>query len=190
MTLDPETRFALLVYDIPSNIKLRNPSMLLRRWGARINLSCWVLPMGNLALLPLKEWVEKGATVEVVEFGEHEREKVVALARRAIMRDIEETRGFIEAVIENVRKRLKAAMDLPLGSQERIEAVKLVENYQYAALWRAKAIADAAEEAALHFDISGDVDSLADALRAGIKAKSALFYTLKTEATTGLVGSA
>jgi hypothetical protein len=178
MTLDANEKFALLVYDIPAKSKLRNPSMLLRRWGARVNLSCWVLPTRNLALLPLKEWEEHGATVEVVEFDESERDKVIALAKKSITRDVEGMRSFVEASVNEVRKRLKFATSLASGSNDRDAALKAAEKYAYTALWRAKGIADAAEEAALHFDLTGDVSSLVESLRGTVKAKSAVFFSM------------
>ncbi len=188
--LQSNTRYALLIYDIPANLRLGNLSMLLRRFGARINLSCWVLPLKNLALVPIKMWVEKGAKVEVVEFDEHESEKVIALARRAIQNDLEQTRGFVEGSVSKVRARFADTMTLGTNTQERIEAQKKAEGYSYAVLYRAKAIADAAEEAALHFDLTGDVAELVEALRRSIKAKSTLFFHLQREARTGTQGPA
>lgn len=178
----PNTKFALLVYDIPADSKLRNPSMLLRRWGARINLSCWVLPTKNLALIPMKDWIEKGATVEVVEFEEHEREKVVALARRAIQRDVEEMSSFVENAVREVRRRCSLVERHPSGSAEREEVLERAEKYAYTALWRAKGIADAAEEAALHFALTADIEQIVEALRHSIKAKSASFFSIVSDA--------
>jgi hypothetical protein len=180
--LEAGTRYALLVYDIPSKVYIPNPSALLRRWGARVNKSCWVLPTANVALVPLKEWVEKGAIVEVVEFGEHEVEKVVAIARRAITGEVESMQRFVGTLVAKVRARFAKASALPTGSPERAEAMKDADQYVYAALYRAKGVADAAEEAALHFAITGEVAALVEALRKSIKAQSATFYAIKQKA--------
>jgi hypothetical protein len=174
------TNYALLVYDIPTKMKF-NPSMLLRRWGFRINLSCWVLPLKNVALVPMAEWVERGATVEVVEFSEHERTKVVDLARKALYREINGTRTMVDKSVLVVRKRYNAAKSFASGTPEREKAAKFAERLAYTSLYRAKALADAAEECALHFDLTGDVVELLTGLRAAIKAHSALFFNMQQE---------
>jgi hypothetical protein len=160
-----------------------NPSMFLRRLGFRWNKSVWVLPMKHVALVPLKEWTEKGAKPGVVEFAEHEEEKVVALAKQYMTKDLDETRAFVDAVVAEVRKRLDAAKALGTGTPEREKHLKETKAYAYASLYRAKQIADAVEEGALHFDITGDIGALSDALRQSIKAKSAMFFAMQNEAS-------
>ena len=182
MTTDPAVRYALLVYDIPEASGLSNPSGLMRRFAVRINLSCWVLPLKNLPLLPVREWVEKGASVEVVEFDEGEREKVVALARRALQREVEEMRRTVEASVAKVRERYAGVKALGTGTTERSEALDRAGHYAYLIGYRAKALADAAEECALHFDLTGDVAPLVGALRKTIKAKAAIFFDLYRDA--------
>lgn len=182
MNLTPDTRFALLVYDIPSASKLRNPSDLLRRFGARINLSCWVLPTKNLALLPIKEWEEKDATVEIVEFEEHEREKVLALARRSIARDVDEMQAYVDRTVAEVRRRFARVRGLATGSEERDEAFARAKQFAYVAVYRAKNTADAAEEASLHFALTGEVAPMVAALRKSTKGRAALFFALEQEA--------
>lgn len=183
--IEEGTRYALLVYDIPSDSKLRNPSDLIRRWGARINLSCWVLPLKCLVHLPLKEWEEAGATVEIVEFDEHEREKVIALARRAISRDLDSMLAYLGRTVAEVRKRFEFVGGLATGSDERDEAFQRAKQYGYAALYRAKGSADAAEEAALSFQLTGDLAGLVAGLRQAIKAHAATFYALEQRAQSG-----
>lgn len=182
MTLSPNERFVLLIYDIPQTSKLRNPSGLLRRFAARINLSCWVAPLKNVALLPLKEWIESGAIVEVVQFDENEREKVIDLARRAIIRDVEEMREYVNVHVRSVRKKFDAVSNLASGSDDREKAWKKAEHFAYLGLYRAKKLAEAAEEAALHFDLTGDVASVVEALRGTIKARAAIYFSLSRKA--------
>jgi predicted nucleotidyltransferase component of viral defense system len=141
-----------------------------------------VLPTKNIALVPLAEWVNSGATVEIVEFEEHEREKIVALARRAILRDLTEMTAFVEGAIDEVRSRCSFVERHPTGSAERDAALERAEKYAYTALWRAKRTADAAEEASLHFALTADIASAVDALRLGIKARSAAFFALTDDA--------
>lgn len=182
MTTNPGVRYALLVYDIPEASGLSNPSGLMRRFAVRINLSCWVLPLKNLPLLPVREWLSKGASVEVVEFDEGEREKVVALARRALQREVEEMRKTVEESVAKVRAKYVAVKGLAAGTTERGEALDKAGHYAYLIGYRAKALADAAEECALHFDLTGEVAPLVEALRKTIRAKSALFFDLYRDA--------
>lgn len=177
-TPDPQQRYALLYYYIPKTSKLGNPSGLLRRWGIRVDLSVWIVPMKNLPLIPMKEWIDKGAVADVVEFGEHEREKCLSIARRTLQNDVEKMRLTVEKSVAKVRRRFDSLRSIPVGTPERDEAQKSAEHFAYLTLYRAKAIADSAEECALHFDLTGDVAPLVDALRRTIKAKSALYFSL------------
>jgi hypothetical protein len=177
-------RFCLLYYKIPSTVRL-NPAPLLHRFAASIDGSVWFMPTSNLALIPVKDWLEKGAAVvEVFEFDESQNEKVIANARRAISENVDGMRSFVEKLVGNVRTRYAKAKGLATGSQEQLDAFKEADQYAYASLYRAKGVADAAEECALHFDITGDVAALVDGLRKSIKAKSALFFSMKNERST------
>ena len=177
-------RFCLLYYRIPTNVKL-NPAPLMHRFGASIDGSVWFMPTKNLPLIPVKEWLEKGATVvRTYEFDETESEKVIADARSAITERVDAMRDFVDKLVAEVRDRYAKAKLHPTGSQEQLDAYKAAEQYAYAALYRAKTTADAAEECALHFDITGDVAALVDALRKSIKAKSTLFFSMKGERST------
>lgn len=181
MTLAPNTRFALLYYKIPTGV-MRNPASMLRRFGVTVDGSVWILPVKNIVLIPIKKWRELGVTAEVVEFNESELPKVIAIARRAISNDLDSMRAHVEKSVAEVRKRFKAVDACPTGSTERDEARKHAEHFAYVVLYRAKGIADAAEECALHFDLTGDVEPLVDGLRRTIKAKAAIFYGMQEQA--------
>src|SRR5262245_60722662 len=98
----------LAVYDIPENLKIRNPSGTLRRYGFRVNLSCWVFPAGNVPTDVLESLSIQGATVHVVEFAEQAQEKVLELARQELKKHCKKLVEYVEKKCASLRLLLNA----------------------------------------------------------------------------------
>jgi hypothetical protein len=86
----------LLIYDIPEEVQpghepIENPSGLLRRIAVRVNLSCWVIPEGNIPYTVLHHMQENGATWHVVKFDVDETPKLLQMCISAIRSDIRNT---------------------------------------------------------------------------------------------------
>ena len=163
-------RASLLMYDIPSRSGLGNPSAMLWRFGARVNLSCWVVPERNVPLIPVKMWREKGARVEFVRFDERDWPTILRLAQEALVREITDMREGLEQGEADVRRRIEAVES---GNAEQL---KKASSYAYNQVRRAKTLAVSARECALAFYLMGEVEHLIDGLRKTIKAKDALYY--------------
>src|SRR5438552_1177899 len=82
-----DLRACLLIYDIPERSAVANPSRFLRRLAVRVNLSCWVIPEGDVPYARLNEMATGGATWHVVRFDAAEAGKLVAMAAAAIRRE-------------------------------------------------------------------------------------------------------
>lgn len=80
---------SLLIYDIPENAGIKNPSWELRRWAFRINLSCWVIRTADIPYGLLGRMQKKGATWHAVKFDAGEDEKLVAMAVDAINSELQ-----------------------------------------------------------------------------------------------------
>jgi len=78
----------LLIYDIPERSTVANPSGRLRSVAVRVNLSCWVIREGDIPYALLNEMAAGGATWHVVRFDASEGQKLIEMAREALIRDI------------------------------------------------------------------------------------------------------
>lgn len=164
------TRAHLLVYDIPQSAKMGNPSSMLWRFGARINLSCWIVPDRNVAMLPISTWKEKGAKVELVRFDERDADTIIRLARHALLSEIGRIREALEKQTEDVRRGLEGVAS---GDEE---GLRKASGYASIVIRRAKKAVEHAQECALTFDLLGDCGAVIDGMRDIIRAKDTLFY--------------
>ena len=171
-------RAHLLVYDIPSG-KMANPSAMLWRFGARINLSCWVIPDSRVPMLPLDKWAEKGVRAELVRFDERDGDTILRLARTALLEEV----GRWREVLDSAQKKVREECDkvTGVGDAQRQQAKKAGSLASFH-LQRAKKFAVAAQECALGFDLMGDVALVVDGLREVIKANEELFYGMVKKA--------
>ena len=83
-----DLRASLLIYDIPERSGVANPSGFLRRMAVRVNLSCWVIPEGDIPYHRLHAMATGGATWHVVRFDAAEAWKLVGMAAAAIRREL------------------------------------------------------------------------------------------------------
>jgi hypothetical protein len=154
----------LCVYDIPQNLKIRNPSVLFRRSGVRVNLSAWIFPQGCVPTETIETLRTEGATVHLVEFSEQAQDKVLSLAR-------DEVRRHARKVSDYVRDRcgkIRTSIAVLQAAQPILDIEKTVER-QYrkwrGILSRARRELIAAEQCALGFGITRDVQEATDGLK-------------------------
>lgn len=113
----------MLFYDIPTKSKFPNPSWQLWRIGARINLSCWVVPKANIPYNLIGRIVEAGGVVHTIPFAAAAAEKLLDLIAESLQRETADvlerteasmvhaiekdgaTRRETDKGIENARKR-------------------------------------------------------------------------------------
>lgn len=169
-TTNSATRAHLLVYDIPTGAKLRNVSQFLWRIGARINLSCWIVPDKNVPLVPIAEWRAAGAVVEIVRFDERDGDQIIRLATQGLLGELQEIRNRLDAGIASVRDRLGRASAADESELNKLGA------YRSGCLRNAKRSLVAAQECAATFDIMGEAGVLLDGLRDCIKAHDEISY--------------
>jgi hypothetical protein len=79
---------SLVVYDIPENSGVENPSRRFRRIGVRVNLSVWVIPNHLIPYALLNTMAENKVTWHAVEFSTAESEKLIRIARQSLERDV------------------------------------------------------------------------------------------------------
>lgn len=164
-------RAHLLVYDIPARTKVANPSSFLWRFGARINLSCWVIPDRNVAMLPIAMWKERGCTVELVRFDERDGATIIRLARESLAKELGDLRAKLEEQTGTIRGMMPAPGTIPNEEQ-----FKKVGDTASRSLRSAKKFLASAEECAVTFDLMGDIKPLLDGLHQSVRAKNELYY--------------
>lgn len=152
----------LLIYDIPERSKVGNPSNRLRSMAVRVNLSCWVIREGDIPYVLLNDMAAGGATWHVVRFDAGESEKLVGMAREALIRDIR------EALRRANRSAAVAAQPIEAGENTANTRAAFVERVRPLVRRMNRLLADA-RKAAERFGIdpaSVSVDDAAAAVRA------------------------
>jgi hypothetical protein len=159
------TECVLCVYDIADSLKLPNPSGHFRRFGFRLNLSCWVFKANNVPTDAIDNLRKQGANVELVEFAEKSNDKILALARAALQKHAKDlvkmVRERCEVAKSVVEKITNAVMD---PTVKREVATKWYKKWR-AVLSKGRRELIVAETCAFSFDISRDVDDAFNGLK-------------------------
>lgn len=169
-------RAHLFLYDIPTNSKYPNPSGLLWRLGIRANLSVWVIPDRNVVRLPIEEMKRAGARVELVRFDERDGETILRLARESIAKEVNGLRDSLKLAVQLAEDKYKG---VATGDEA---GIKKVHGYGYRYLRQSKQFLVAAQEAALAFDLMGDLNDLFNGFRACIQTEEASIFAMRDKA--------
>lgn len=78
-------------YDIPVNARIQNPTRRLRRIGARLNFSVWILPESSIPYGLIDRLHQVGANTQLVRFDPSEADKLLEMAKAAIEKEIQTT---------------------------------------------------------------------------------------------------
>lgn len=156
----------LLIYDIPEASRVPNPSGFLRRMAVRINLSCWVVPEGDIPYARLNEMAAGGASWHVVRFDAAEAGKLVAMAAAAIRRELR------DALRRAKRSAARAAAALESGKS----SVGKYTEQARAQVSRVKRLMRDLKQAAERFEIAPESLPLTQAAR-GVDAIQAAMHT-------------
>lgn len=103
---------SLLIYDIPENAKVPNPSSRLRRVAVRVNLSCWVIPNHSIPYMLLDNIRAKGGVWHVVKFDASEAGKLLEMVTDQLRRDV---RKAVESCGQSVMAAEDKADDIAEG---------------------------------------------------------------------------
>jgi hypothetical protein len=152
---------AMLTYDIPSSVKMPNPSHLLGALGMfRVNYSVWVGTLTAISRVPIEKWNARGVSTNVVRFEKEEWERVRALAERSLAQDLEGLREYLQ-------KNVARAQGL-FAQAEAEQSVKLTGKARgtlAAVLREAERRVRVAEASLLMFDLCNSRDDLLTAFR-------------------------
>lgn len=175
-------RFVCYSYDIPKNIpsdEYPEPSVTLRRFAAHLQQSVWIMPEAMLCRAQelTEDILRVGGNVDVFDFDERGHEKLLRKARACLQAEAERIRKYVEASVVKTHERLDNAQRMMS-----INATNDAIRFQQTALNRAlRELADA-EECAVAFDLSGDVEELIRATRSMIEARASAFVAEKDAA--------
>jgi hypothetical protein len=169
-------RAHLFYYDIPTHSKYPNPSSALWRLGVRVNLSVWMVPDINVPRLPLKEMQAAGAKVELVRFDERDGETILRLAKEALTREVMGLRDGLRLSIQLTEQKYEG-----VATQDE-DGIKKAHGHGYRYVRQSKQFLDASKEAALAFDLLGDLQELFNGFRDVIVAEERTLYYLRDKA--------
>lgn len=153
----------LAVYDIPQSLKVKNPSGVFRRYGVRVNLSCWVFPSGLVPTEHIAELTSKGVTVHLVEFAEQAQEKVLELAKAELKRHAKAVAKYVKERCEQTHARMEMFSACPAGQAD--EHADQEYRKWRTVLSRARRELIAAEQCSLGFGVTRDVSEAFDGLK-------------------------
>jgi hypothetical protein len=159
-------RACLVIYDIPERSTVRNPSKRFRRCGARVNLSCWVIPEANIPWNTLQGIEEGGGNWHVVRFADEESEKLVQMAEKAILADL-------ERAIRSMEKSLTRAQERLNSDGEDAYDLKTYEGRMKSVLQSTRKTIDALQVAATNFELDFGSNLLAARLAIDSSEKAA-----------------
>lgn len=158
---------SLLIYDIPSAVKVQNPTRTLRRIGFRPNQSCWVLRSDDVPWLYLDELKHRGVIWHCVPFAVEAGEVLCRMAVEYLTKDVQRLQANLKRSISSAEKAYSEGEDLH-RYQKRTRA----------ALKRAETALEDARRAARNFGVELDSQSpgaCLDALRADNERKIAAY---------------
>ncbi len=156
----------LCCYDIPESLKVKNPSGVFRRYGVRINLSAWVFPAGLVPTEHIAELTEKGVTVHLVEFAEKAQEKVLELARSELRQHAKKVAKYVKERCDKINQEFQRDEILKGTMGETPEQHKEARYRKWrTVLSRARRELIAAEQCALGFGVTRDVEEATDGLK-------------------------
>ena len=169
----------LLCYDVPQAARLeRQPCSIMWAYGARINLSAWIVPEANLPRLPLDEWRTAGVKFRLVRFDESEADTILGLAREALLGEVGARYKALKDGHEMVENGYQAAR----AASGNVETLRKADCIAYRHLNRARKALEDCAECALAFGLDGEYHHVADELRKLVKAREALYFQWGREA--------
>lgn len=165
------TKACLVVYDIPTGAKVSSPGHKFRKIGVRINLSCWVVPTHLVPFDYLNELEARGSKTAVVNFDEDEAEKILSLAKEALIKEV----NFIQSsFVDSCGRAQRMIAAAGMSAEER------QDRQLNSSLARAKRRLGFAQEAALAFDLLGDVQELINGTQKAIGAQFEASFARQT----------
>jgi hypothetical protein len=142
-----------------------------RRIGVRINLSCWVVPQQRVPWDYLKEIESFGSKTAVVRFDEDEAASILKLAREALCKELDFIRSSFSASCARAQVMVSAA---GMSAEERQD--KQLND----SLKKAQRLLGWAQDAALAFDLLGDVQELFNGTQKAIAAQFEASFAKQT----------
>lgn len=155
----------LIVYDVPSTVKC-DPCRRLRRCGARINLSAWIVPEANVPWDYLNDIRAAGVSWHCVRFSTDEEAKIRDIAGQSLRDELRRIRAGMERSVELAASRLEMIDDLDA------EAIEKHRKRRRAIVGRARRLLRHTQEALVVFGLLDDLESPLAALRDAIAAEN------------------
>lgn len=177
LTVGREKRYVGLHYDIHGRA-VGDPCATLHRYAIRWTESVWIVPTACLPLLERElfaEWNANGVTWGTLEFDLSQQSLIRDLAKKDIDGWTVEIHTGVINTIADADRQLQEALETAGTWQERERKTKYRDARIKARIKDAGAKLNAAIEAAMRFDCTGETEDAIAALRQGLAAANAAF---------------
>lgn len=200
-TQEANVTSVMLVYDIPSDSKMGNPSWFFRRRGFRVNLSCWVMPEAAIPyhyIHTMRE--EHKADVSILKFDAGEAANIVKKAIVEVNKELAIQAERSKAALERAEMKLYADPELEANVSAREDAEEAYKTAAKIALKRLETLMVDVKSAVRAFGIDPNRINLRDTvnfystLQMGYASKIAAYVKataeLRAKATLDSLGMA
>lgn len=143
----------LCVYDIADSLKIPNPSAVFRKYGYRVNLSCWIFPRHLAPTTAIERLRDAGAVVHLINFAAEDQDKILDLARAELQRHAKKMIQFVNERVAKVKKVMDVAS---LTDNDTMQQAMYKKWRSVIATGKRELLA--AEQCAFGFQISHDVE--------------------------------
>lgn len=183
--------YVMFIYDIPQRLNALNPSGRMWRHGFRANLSCWIMPAGQVSRIQdvLQTFTANDISWHIVEYAESARAKIKSMAQEEIRKEtarihksLLDTMEAATKQFDDARKASEEAIGNPQRASDLLSGRDLEKKASYresrirAALKSAGENLNKAIESAILFDEQESLDDLFISLRQTIASKNEAFY--------------
>ncbi len=190
VTATANSGYVMFIYDIPQRLNGLNPSGRMWRHGFRANLSCWIMPAGQVSRIQdiLQVFTENDISWHIVEYAESARAKIKEMAQEEIRKETARIHGSLIETIDSATKQFnefqsaaQAALNDPQNMTDLATPKEMEKKARYresrirAAIKTAGENLNKAVESAILFDETESLDDLFRALRQAISARTEAF---------------
>jgi flagellar biosynthesis/type III secretory pathway chaperone len=173
-------RFVSFSYDIPQPLNRLNPSGRMWRYGFRLTLSQWVMPIGQLHRIKdiTDEFDANGVEWFTLEFAESERQKLQDRSVKEISKELAAIHTSLIETIGSADEQLRTtleATEVVLTDRERQKKISYRDSRIRAALKNSGERLNNVIQTAILFDEQERTEDLFSALREVIATRNATF---------------
>lgn len=171
-----EPSLVLLIYDIPEDSEIGNPSGIFRRFAIRLNKSCWLMNENDIPYSLLHQWTQNEIVWHVIRQDTRRNQQLINIG-------LTEMKKEIKAFIRNARTSMdRLHQELEDTGESLTEAIVTHRRKVNGVIRRLRETLTELRSAAYRFGITGEQLSMreslerANALQTTARAKARVYF--------------